>query len=274
MDKTFEEIINEELIESNIIDQEGNLTSENDETTDIDNTGSQTDNQDVDNEVDESEVSTEEDNNNQDTLEVNNEDVDDNYLPSNNEKDNNAFAEMRVQNKKYKAIVDYFDAQAKNLGYENVDALINKINEAELVKEANAKGIDPELYRKLNDLETKVSDFEAREQAQKEKALEDRLGIILGNFVETNKLSQKQVKTLGDNLNKDGVSLDILKNASPALVNRILNSYLPKESIIQKSLEQKEQLKKEAPLNTNSSKTSTTSTDDAIDKIAKMWANI
>lgn len=273
MDKTFEEIINEELIESNIIDQEGNLTSENDESTDIDNTGSQTDNQDVDTEVGGSEVGAE-DNNNNTQLEENNETVDDNYLPSNNEKDNNAFAEMRVQNKKYKAIVDYFDAQAKNMGYENVDALINKINEAELVKEANAKGIDPELYRKLNELETKVSDFEAREQAQKEKALEERLGIIMGNFVETNKLSQQQVKTLGDNLNRDGVSLDILKNASPALVNRILNSYLPKESIIQKSLEQKEQLKKEAPLNTNSSKTSTTATDDAIDSIAKMWANI
>ena len=200
---------------------------------------------------------------------------DDEVAPASNanQKDANAFAKLRTENKKYKDVIDFFDQRAKAMGLADIEDLMNKTKEAELKKEAEKQGIPLEYAKRLKELEDKVAtqDAENANRIAQEKA--NRVKFTLDDFVQANKLGDKEVQKLAKDLLSDGITFDFLSNIPENTIPKILKSYLPDNVSKQKELEKKEKIKKELPLNSKSS-TSTKTQEDDIDKIAKMLTSI
>ena len=281
MDKTFEEIINETLNE---------LSSEEDEVNNNTNLESETDNE---SEEDASEETTEEtaeseedeteDEESEEEEELDeDEDVEEDFddeaeevAPASNanQKDVEAFARLRTENKKYKDTIEFFDQRAKAMGLEGIEDLISKTKEAEIKKEAEKQGIPLEYAKRLRELEEKVATQDAENANRIALEKSNRVKNTLDGFVAANKLGEKDVQKLAKDLLTDGITLEFLSNIPENTIPRILKSYLPNEVSKQKELEKKEKIKKELPLSSKSN-TSNNTQEDEIDKIAKMLTSI
>lgn len=276
MDKTFEDIITETLDElsseenddMNNLDTDDTTEPETDENIDDDlddeSEEPEIDDQDED---DEENTSVEENDNVDDDLEEEKEEVD--PVLSTNQKDANAFAKLRTENKQYKQVIDFFDSRAKAMGLEGIDDLIAKTQEAELVKEAKKANVPVEYARKLKELEDKVNLQEQEKLQQLELAKEIRIKNSLDSFVQANNLDEKTVNKLAKDLITDGITFEFLATVPTNTIPRILKSYLPNNISKQKELEKKEKIKKEVPLSSKSN-TSTNTKEDEIDVLAKM----
>ena len=284
MDKTFEEIISETLDELSSEESETNNetnldseTEENEEEVDKDEDDEvEDDEEESDTEESEEEESDEDEElDEEDDVDEEFDEEDDEVAPASNanQKDANAFAKLRTENKKYKDMIDFFDQRAKAMGLADIEDLMNKTKEAELKKEAEKQGIPLEYAKRLKELEDKVAtqDAENANRIAQEKA--NRVKFTLDDFVQANKLGDKEVQKLAKDLLSDGITFDFLSNIPENTIPKILKSYLPDNVSKQKELEKKEKIKKELPLNSKSS-TSTKTQEDDIDKIAKMLTSI
>lgn len=284
MDKTFEEIISETLDELSSEESETNNetnldseTEENEEEVDTDEDDEvEDDEEESDTEESEEEESDEDEElDEEDDVDEEFDEEDDEVAPASNanQKDANAFAKLRTENKKYKDMIDFFDQRAKAMGLADIEDLMNKTKEAELKKEAEKQGIPLEYAKRLKELEDKVAtqDAENANRIAQEKA--NRVKFTLDDFVQANKLGDKEVQKLAKDLLSDGITFDFLSNIPENTIPKILKSYLPDNVSKQKELEKKEKIKKELPLNSKSS-TSTKTQEDDIDKIAKMLTSI
>lgn len=284
MDKTFEEIISETLDELSSEESETNNetnldseTEENEEEVDTDEDDEVEDNEEESDteESEEEESDEDEELDEEDDVDEEFDEEDDEVAPASNanQKDANAFAKLRTENKKYKDMIDFFDQRAKAMGLADIEDLMNKTKEAELKKEAEKQGIPLEYAKRLKELEDKVAtqDAENANRIAQEKA--NRVKFTLDDFVQANKLGDKEVQKLAKDLLSDGITFDFLSNIPENTIPKILKSYLPDNVSKQKELEKKEKIKKELPLNSKSS-TSTKTQEDDIDKIAKMLTSI
>ena len=216
-------------------------------------------------EIPENDDNTEEQGEDNTQNEINDEEEDDEELSPTNQ----AFAQMRTQNKEYSAKINELDAIAKAAGLQGIDDLIAKSKEAQIKKAAKDQGIPEAVARELAEFK------EFREQYEQDKAesiykqKEQTLVENLQSFIETNKLSQKVVDKMSDDLAKDGFTTDKLMEYPKSALNRILNAYLGVD--IQKNLERKDAIKNELPLN-QSSKASIDTINKQIDDLAKQFA--
>lgn len=182
---------------------------------------------------------------------------------------NQAFAQMRTQNKEYLSKINELDAIAKAAGLQGVDDLIAKSKEAQIKKAAKEQGIPESVARELAEFK------EFKEQYEQDKAdsiyrqKEQTLVTNLQTFIETNKLSQNVVDKMSDDLARDGFTTDKLMEYPKSALNRILNAYLGVD--IQKNLERKDAIKNELPLN-QSSKADIDTVNKQIDKLARQFA--
>ena len=283
MDKTFEDIITETLGElSN--EESGNIDSSEADDTQVDETNTNVvddsdeeiiDSDDEDEtDVDDSEDDEQSDEGN-DVVEEDLDEDEEEVAPNlnTNSKDASAFAKLRTENKQYRDVIEFFDSRAKAMGLEGVNDLIAKTQEAELAKQAKQENIPVEYLKKLRELEDKVNTQEQEKVQQMQIANETRIKNSLDGFVEANKLDEKTVRTLANDLIADGITMDFLANVPDSTINRILKSYLPNDVSKQRELEKKEKAKKELPLSSKSN-TSTNTQEDDIDKIAKMLATM
>lgn len=182
---------------------------------------------------------------------------------------NQAFAQMRVQNKEYSDKINELDAIAKAAGLNGVDDLIAKSKEAQIRREAESKGISEEVAKELAEMRDFRNQYEQDKADAAYKAKEATLVNNLQAFIATNKLSQDAVNKLSDDLSKDGLTNDYLMDLPKGALNRILSSYVGTD--VQKNLERKEAIQKELPLN-QTSKIDTQSVNKQIDDLAKQWA--
>lgn len=280
MDKTFEDIVAETLEELSS-GEENNIDSSDNEdvqTDDIDTDVDVDSDDDSDDETDADEDNSEDDEQSDGEEDVVEEDLDEEeeeVAPNlnTNSKDASAFARLRTENKQYKDVIEFFDSRAKAMGLEGVNDLIAKTQEAELAKQAKQENVPVEYLKKLRELEDKVNTQEQEKIQQMQIANETRIKNSLDGFVEANKLDEKTVRTLANDLLADGITMDFLANVPDGTINRILKSYLPNEISKQRELEKKEKAKKELPLSSKS-QTSTNTEEDDIDKIAKMLASM
>lgn len=182
---------------------------------------------------------------------------------------NQAFAQMRTQNKEYLSKINELDAIAKAAGLQGVDDLIAKSKEAQIKKAAKDQGIPEAVARELAEFK------EFKEQYEQDKAdsiyrqKEQTLVTNLQTFIEANKLSQNVVDKMSDDLARDGFTTDKLMEYPKSALNRILNAYLGVD--IQKNLERKDAIKNELPLN-QSSKADIDTVNKQIDKLARQFA--
>lgn len=276
MEKTFDEIIMEELNTLNTSSTEEvsnedenvddvNTTEEAEDTTETEETE---DNSSDDNpEEGENDDDTEEDGDDQPTND------DEGEFVGGTTKDANAFAKIRQEAKGYKKIVDFFDSQAKAMGFSGVDELISKTNEAAIAKSAKEQGIPVEIAKRLANLEKEVNESKERERQSVLKAKEAQLNSTIMAFVDKNKVSKEQMNTIASELANDNITVDMLMGMPQATVNRILTSYLSSNTVVQKQINKVEKAKKELPVDAGNKETPNAVEDD-IDKMAKYFAGI
>lgn len=279
MDKTFEDIISETLDElsSEETNDETNLESEAEETVDTDGEDEEveeTAESDTD-ESDEEESDEDEELDEDDEVTEEFDEEEDEVAPASNtnQKDANAFAKLRTENKKFKEMIDFFDKRAKDMGLADIEDLMEKTKEAELKKEAESQGIPLEYAKRLRELEEKVAMQDAENATRIAQEKESKVRATLDGFVTANKLGDKAVQKLAKDLLDDGITFDFLSTVPENTIPKILKSYLPNEVSKQKELEKKEKIKKEVPVSSKSN-TSNNTQDDEIDKIAQMLTSI
>lgn len=182
---------------------------------------------------------------------------------------NQAFAQMRVQNKEQASKLKELDDIAKKAGFKDVDELIAKSKEAQIKAEAKSKGISEDMARELAEFREFKEQYKQDQEAAAYKAKETTLVTNLKEFIADNSLSKDAVNKLSNDLEKDGITNEYLMELPKSALNRILGSYIG--SNVQKNLERKEAIKKELPLN-QTSRVDTEGINKQIDDLAKQWA--
>ena len=182
---------------------------------------------------------------------------------------NNAFAQMRTENKQFSERISEIDSLVKSLGMKDIDDFVAKAKEAQIQKEAKEKGIPQEFAQEIAEMrELKNSIVSEREQA----AVEAREKSFVSNveaFIESNKLSKEAVDKISQDMEKDGLDINALMDMPKAALNKILSTYAGTN--YQKNLERKDTIRKELPIN-QSSKIDNKSLNKDIDDLAKMLA--
>lgn len=162
---------------------------------------------------------------------------------------NTAFAQMRVRNKQLEGVYNDLDEIAKSVGLAGVDEFITKAKAQKQAKEAQAKGIPVEVAKELKELSDKITSMEAERANEQRQAKERELVGTLQSFIKDNGLTENDVNVLGNTLDKDGLSMDVLMNMSPSAQKKIFKAYYGKDnSATQKQLERKNAIKNELPI--------------------------
>lgn len=182
---------------------------------------------------------------------------------------NQAFAQMRVQNKELLEKLNALDAIAKASGLKDVDDLIAKSKEAQIKQQAKANGIPEALAKELAEMRDFIEQSKQRDIQQAYQAKEKAFVGNLNEFIKGNNLSDSSVQQLSDNLVKDGFSNDYLMDLPKTALNRILSSYVGTN---QKNLERKDAIRNELPLNQSSTKVSNETILKQIDDLARQFA--
>ena len=272
-ENAFENIVTETLNDLNNIEQ--NSEGTNEEVQDVESAPTLEDN---------AEDSSLNDENNEE-LEPENEADEDNVLdleaeevPSDYQKDNQAFARMRTELKQAnndleaaKSVIQFFDVRAKQMGLNGIQDLMEKTVESELNKQAQKEGVPVDVLRRINELEDKVQQQDIERNNLIRGQREREVNHTFDTFMQKHSLSNQDLNKMANDLVKDGFSFDALMNMPSSAVTKILNSYLPETSLKQEDLAKKEQIRKEVPHTGNTS--SGSNTINEIDKIAKTWAN-
>lgn len=186
-----------------------------------------------------------------------------------NEPTNNAFAQMRTQNKEFQNKLQEFDDLAKQLGMKDADEFIKKAKEAQIKRDAAKKGIPLEVAQELEEMRSLKDSIIAERQNAATELKTRNFVSNLQEFVDANKLSDQAVDKLSQDLEKDGFELDSLMSMPKTALNKILSAYVGTN--YQKNLERKNTIRKELPIN-QSSKIDTVSLNKDIDTLAKQLA--
>lgn len=182
---------------------------------------------------------------------------------------NQAFAQMRVQNKEYSEKINELDALAKAAGLQGVDDLIAKTKANQIKRSAEKQGIPVEVAQQLAEMKEFREQYEQDKELAAYQAKEQSFVNNLQDFISVNNLSEDSVQKLSDNLIKDGFNNDVLMDLPKSALNRILSSYTNNNT--QKMLERKNNIKNELPLNQTSQVSNDTVLKE-IDDLAKQFA--
>ena len=182
---------------------------------------------------------------------------------------NNAFAQMRTENKQYSQKIAEIDAIAKSLGMENIDDFIAKAKDAQTQLEAKKTGVPVEFAKEIAEIRALKNDILAERQQNAQEARERQFVSNVDAFVKSNKLSEAAVNKLSQDLENDGLEIEALMDMPAAALNRILSSYVGTN--YQKNLERKDTIRKELPIN-QASKVDTVSLNREIDDFARQLA--
>lgn len=182
---------------------------------------------------------------------------------------NTAFKQMRTQNKEFQTKLNKLDSLAKELGLSGVDDFITKAEEAKVKKSAASQGIPVEVAKELEEMRAlRESIVAEREQ----NAANQRQQVFVANlqeFVNSNKLSKTAIDKLSQDLENKGFSVELLMAMPKDALNTVLSSFV--DTKYQKSLERKDTIRKELPIN-QSSKLDTQSLNKEIDAFARKLA--
>lgn len=160
-------------------------------------------------------------------------------------KANQAFKQMREELNAYKTMAQNNEAYAnviKEIAEANnttPEELIKNYNDKKTASEAEKAGVPVEVYKKLNSLEAEV-------QTLRNKPIEERFNAQIQGLVDKYKLQDNELREFFVEANANGFDLTKVKDIGKVYeflnVDKVINK---KE---QERLEQKEKIKKQAPL--------------------------
>ena len=183
---------------------------------------------------------------------------------------NAAFAQMRTRNKELEGIYSELDTIAKSVGLASAEDFISKAKAQRNAKEAEARGVSAEINQELKALNDEIKALKTEREQEKRAQKEKSLAQVLQGFVKDNNLSNSDVNNLGNALDGDGLSMEVLMNMTRAAQKKIFKAYYGKDNSNQKQLERKNAIKNELPI----SQTSKAPIDlnKEIDDLAKIMA--
>ena len=126
------------------------------------------------------------------------------------EKERYAFEKLRKENKELKAKEAELDRIAQTYGYKNNAEMLAALKEDALRKEAQKKGYDPELYRKVIETETELERIKREREEEVKKAKITNFVNTLDNFAKSNKLTEDDKLDIINALENDGYTIDDL----------------------------------------------------------------
>ena len=182
---------------------------------------------------------------------------------------NNAFAQMRTENKQFAQKIAEIDNLAKSLGMQNIDDFIAKAKDAQVQLQAKKTGVPVEFAREIEEIRALKNDILADRANAAKEARESTFVSNVNAFIESNQLSEAAIDKLSQDLEKDGLEMEALMDMPKAALNRILSSYVGTN--YQKNLERKNTIRKELPIN-QASKVDTVSLNKGIDDFARQLA--
>jgi hypothetical protein len=182
---------------------------------------------------------------------------------------NQAFAQMRTQNKEYETKLNELDALAKAAGLQGVDDLIARTKENQIKKAAKDQGIPLEVAQELAEFRAFREQYEIDKETAAYEAKEREFVGDLEDFIGANNLSKESVQKLSNDLVKDGLTNDMLMSLPKSALNRVLSSYTSTNT--QKMLERKDNIRHELPLNQTSQVSNDTVLKE-IDDLARQFA--
>lgn len=187
-----------------------------------------------------------EDDNEEDTDNVESEEDSENVITSLGDKEGNAFASMRIQNKEYKKQIEDLDAIAKANGLKDYKEFLEKAKENSIAKKAKEDGISVELAKKLEDIDSKLEKINSKEEQAKIEAKESKLASTLNSFVKANSLDKIAIDKLSNDLNKDGFTIQSLMEMPESAVLKLFSAYT--NLGVQKILDKKSSISQEMPI--------------------------
>lgn len=133
------------------------------------------------------------------------------------EKDANAFAQMRMQNKMMGDMLAKI-AQANNIQYNGVDDLMAKLNDDTITKMATQQGVDPALLKRMDDLER---DAQAYRYQQTQNNLINAFASLQKEF----NLSAEDLSNFARELDNSGIPVESV-NVRNEFMSRHLDSII------------------------------------------------
>lgn len=134
-----------------------------------------------------------------------------------------AFGKLRHENSELKQKLEdqekysnKMKEMATNLGYANADDLIKAYEDQQIQKEAQNKNVDPEIYRKMVNMEKELETIKKREIELKQMAGVERFTLSLEKIGADLGLNETEQVQIVQDMEKDGYTLeDIARVKNP-----------------------------------------------------------
>lgn len=126
-----------------------------------------------------------------------------------------AFGKLRHENSELKQKLEEqekysykLEEMAKNLGYSNADDLIKAYEDQQIQKEAQQKNVDPEVYRKMVNMEKELQTIKQKEAEAKKQLGVQRFSQSLDYVANTIGLDENEKISLLTQMEQDGYTLE------------------------------------------------------------------
>lgn len=134
-----------------------------------------------------------------------------------------AFGKLRYENSELKQKLEQqekysrkMEDMARNLGYSNADELIKAYEDQQIQKEAQQKNVDPEVYRKMVNMERELETIKQREAEAKRQAGVQRFSQSLDRIASEIGLDEKEKVSMISQMETDGYTIeDIARIKNP-----------------------------------------------------------
>lgn len=172
--------------------------------------------------------------------------------------------ELKQKLSKHEQEIKTWEDIAKSYGYQNAEEMAKTIKARKIEEEAKAKNIDPEVYKRLQELEERAMIAEKEKQEQSFNFKKQQFVETFNSFTKENELSDEERTKIVQNLEEEGWDFDSLINVKNP--KRLLQGYavdILSERKTQRVLETEKKSLKEKKF------TSTSSGEKSIDDIVK-----
>lgn len=130
--------------------------------------------------------------------------------PTKEEKQRYAFEKLRKENKEKENKLKELDTIAQTYGYRDHNEMVERLKQDALEKEAQKRGIDPNIYKEMDEYKRKIEQLEEAQRNERERTKVNMFINRVDSFASKYDLSQDTKNKLITKLDEDGFTVDTL----------------------------------------------------------------
>lgn len=130
--------------------------------------------------------------------------------PTREEKQRYAFEKLRKENKEKENKLKELDTIAQTYGYRDHNEMVERLKQDALEKEAQKRGIDPNIYKEMDEYKRKIEQLEESQRNERERTKINMFINRVDSFASKYDLSQDTKNKLITKLDEDGFTVDTL----------------------------------------------------------------